>query len=106
MKEIFSVKISNSPKSDKKYVAVFFDKDGKKIKTTHFGQRGASDFTKHGDEARRKRYDDRHRARENWEAPMTAGSLSKYILWNRKTLKASIADYGKRFKIKVISSLE
>ena len=106
MKDIFSVKIFKSPKSEKKYVAVFFDKDGKKIKTTHFGQTGASDFTLHGDEARKERYLDRHRAREDWSAPTTAGALSRFILWNRKTLKASMADYGKRFKIKVISNLE
>jgi len=90
---------STSPK--KKMMAIFYE-NGKKIKTTHFGQRGASDFTKHGDEARRNRYDDRHRARENWQDYKTAGSLSKYILWNKKTLTSSISDYTKRFNLKRI----
>jgi hypothetical protein len=110
MKEIFSVKISKSPNSQKKLVAVFFDKDGKKIKTTHFGFRSKTDpnndFTKHGDEARKERYLDRHRAREDWTAPMTAGALSRWLLWNKKSLSASMSDYGKRFKIKVISNLK
>ncbi len=110
MKEIFSVKISKSPKSDKKLVAVFFDKDGKKIKTTHFGFESKfdpnNDFTRHGDPSRKESYLARHRPREDWDAPMTAGALSRWILWNKKTLSASMADYGKRFKIKVISSLK
>ena len=39
----------------------------------------------------------RHKATENWQKPMSAGSLSRYILWNKPTLKASISDYKKRF---------
>ena len=31
---------------------------------------------------------------------MTAGSLSRYILWNKPTLKGSISDYRKRFNLK------
>ena len=58
-----------------------------------------SDFTKHNDEDRKKRYLNRHRKNENWEKYMTAGSLSRYILWNKKTLKASIEDYIKRFNL-------
>ena len=58
-----------------------------------------SDFTKHRDEERKKRYIDRHKARENWSDPMTAGALSRYILWNKPTLRASIADYKKRFNL-------
>ena len=38
-----SVEISRSSNPEKKLMAIFKDKDGKKIKTTHFGQRGASD---------------------------------------------------------------
>jgi len=93
--------ISASAQDKKKMTAIFY-KDGKKVKTRHFGQKGASDFTKHGDEARKKRYDARHRKRENWNDPMSAGALSKYILWNKPTLEGSIRDYLKRFKLKRI----
>jgi hypothetical protein len=31
---------------------------------------------------------------------MTPGSLSRWTLWNKKTLSASIADYKKRFNLK------
>ena len=93
------VSIKPSTNKNKKYMAIFYDDKGKKKKTTHFGASGMSDFTKHGDEDRKKRYLDRHRPRENWDKYMTAGSLSRYILWNKKTLKASIEDYVKRFNL-------
>jgi hypothetical protein len=92
------IKPSTNPK--KKYMAIFYDDDGKKKKTTHFGAKNMSDFTKHKDEERKQRYLDRHRARENWNDFMSAGSLSRYVLWNKPTLKASIADYKKIFNLK------
>ncbi len=90
------IKKSTQPK--KKYMAVFTD-NGKKVKTTHFGSAGMSDFTKNKDEERKKRYLDRHRKNENWNDYKSAGSLSRYILWNKPTLRASIADYKRRFKL-------
>jgi hypothetical protein len=90
------IKKSTQPK--KKYMAVFTE-NGKKVKTTHFGSAGMSDFTKHKDEERKKRYLDRHRKNENWNDYKSAGSLSRYILWNKPTLRASIADYKRRFKL-------
>jgi hypothetical protein len=108
MSKINSVKFTKASNPQKKYTATFFDKDNKKIKTTHFGFRSKTDkkndFTLHGDPERKERYLDRHRARENWNAPMTAGALSRWVLWEKKSLKASMADYGKRFKIKVINN--
>jgi hypothetical protein len=91
--------IKPSTQKDKKLMAIFYDGE-KKVKTTHFGAKGMSDFTIHKDKERKERYLDRHRKRENWNSFMTAGSLSRWILWNKPTLKASIADYKKRFKLK------
>jgi hypothetical protein len=56
-----------------------------------------SDFTKHKDEERKQRYLDRHKANENWNKPDTAGALSRWILWNKPTLRESIQDYKERF---------
>ena len=95
------VKISKSKNPKKKYMAVFFD-DGKKIKTTHFGAAGASDFTLHGDLERKKLYLTRHKKRENWSDYKSAGSLSRYILWNLPTLEASKRDYVRRFGLKLM----
>jgi hypothetical protein len=90
------VTIKKSTNEKKKYMAIFYE-DGKKKKTTHFGAAGMSDFTKHKDEARKQRYMNRHKTNENWQNPMSAGSLSRYILWNKPTLRASIMDYKQRF---------
>lgn len=92
------IKIVKSKKAAKKYDA-HFKLDNGKEKVVSFGQSGASDFTIHGDPERKERYIRRHRARENWSAPLTAGALSRWVLWNRKTLKASIADFKRKFKL-------
>ena len=94
-KEIMFHSIKKSTNPDKKYMATFTVNGRKKI--VHFGQKGASDYTKHKDDERKNRYINRHKKRENWKSPITAGSLSRWILWNKKTLKASIDDYKNKF---------
>jgi hypothetical protein len=94
------VTITPSLRKDKKMMAIFYDDKNKKVKTVHFGNRGSSDFTINKDDERKKRYLDRHKKREDWNSYMTAGSLARYVLWNLPSLKASIADYKKRFKLK------
>ena len=89
------VLIKKSTKKDKKLMAVFTGQNFKK--TVHFGASGYSDYTIHGDPERKQRYLNRHSKNENWNDPTTAGSLSRYILWNKPTLKASITDYKSRF---------
>ena len=79
--------IKKSTNPEKKYMAIFYDDSKKKVKTTHFGAAGMSDYTKHKDPERKKRYLARHKARENWNNYMSAGSLSRYILWGEPTLE-------------------
>jgi hypothetical protein len=93
------VKIVKSPKPEKKYRAHFSDGTH-----TDFGAKGMQNYggvgkERHLDKERKKRYLSRHRSRENWNSPKTPGSLSRWILWNKDTLKKSIADYKKRFKL-------
>ena len=89
-----NIEISKSNKKDKKLKAVI---DGKK--TIHFGQAGASDFTKHKDPDRKDNYISRHKKNENWGTTGvdTAGFYSKHVLWNKPTLEASVNDLNKRF---------
>jgi len=94
------VKLSKSNIDGKKYTAIFYDDDRKKVKTTHFGSAGMSDYTKHKDDERKQRYLDRHRVNENWNNYMTPGSLSRFILWNKPTINASYNDYLKKFNLK------
>jgi hypothetical protein len=88
------IKIVKSPNKKKKYRAYFSNG-----KHTDFGATGYSDFTKHKDPERKKRYMDRHRKRENWKSPTTAGALSLYILWNKPSFRGSVSDYKRRFKL-------
>tara|TARA_B100001939_G_C16761824_1_gene538649 strand:- start:222 stop:521 length:300 start_codon:yes stop_codon:yes gene_type:complete len=97
------VTIKPSTIKGKKYTAIFYDNDKKKVKTTHFGSAGMSDYTIHKDKERRQRYLDRHRKNENWDNYMSAGSLSRYILWNLPTFNSSYSAYRKRFNLKKLS---
>ena len=97
-----TIVMKRSNKSDKKYMVIITDSKGKK-KTTHFGAKGYSDYTKHKDSDRKDRYISRHKAKENWNKSgiNTAGFWSRWILWNKPGLKTSIKDTEKRFKIKI-----
>ena len=97
--------VKPSDRTDKKYTATFCmcegetkccDKDRKKV---HFGQKGSSTYIDHHDEKKKDAYIARHKVNENFNNPMTAGSLSRFILWNKTTLSASIADFKRKFKL-------
>ena len=90
---MLEIVITKSKTKDKKYDAII---DGKK--TIHFGAKGYSDFTIHKDEERKDRYINRHKKTENWNDLKTAGFYAKNILWNKKSVKASVEDTNKRFK--------
>ena len=92
------IKKSTNPK--KKYMAIFYDKNKKKVKTTHFGAAGMSDYTKHKDKTRKQRYIKRHKKRENWKDYKSAGALSRYILWGEPSFRESVKKYKKRFNLK------
>lgn len=94
------VEIKPATQKNKKLQAIFYNSNKKKIETIAFGAKGMSDFTLHKDQKRKERYLDRHRAREDWTKPNNAGSLSRWILWNKPTLSASINDYLKRFNLR------
>jgi hypothetical protein len=90
--------VRRSHKKEKKWDAVF-EKNGRE-KVVPFGQKGYSDYTKHKDKTRKQRYLKRHAGMgENWTQPDTPGALSKWILWNKPTFKASLADFKKRFNL-------
>ncbi len=86
-------------------MAIFYNKgeDGKlkKKKTTHFGAKGYDDYTKTKDKEQRARYIKRHtNKRENHNNFMSAGSLSRYILWGESTsIQANIRSFKRRFNL-------
>jgi hypothetical protein len=83
-----------------KYVATLENKDTGREKNIKFGAFGMSDYTKHKDDDRKMRYEKRHKGMgEDWTDPSTKGFWSKNILWNKKTIKASLEDTKKKFKL-------
>jgi 2,3-bisphosphoglycerate-independent phosphoglycerate mutase len=93
-----SVVFKKSTRDGKKRMAIFTRSSGR-TKTIHFGADGMSDYTKHKDPERKKRYIARHKKNENWNNPMTAGALSRWILWNKTSMRESINDFKKKFKL-------
>ena len=101
--KLLSIKPSDKP--TKKYVATFCmckgetkccDTDRKKV---HFGSSVSKTFLDHGDEKKRLAYVARHQKNERFNDPLTAGSLARWINWNKTTLSASIADFKRRFNL-------
>lgn len=94
------ITLSESDRKDKKFKVVIID-DTKK--TIHFGQRNASDYTIHKDKERKKLYIDRHRKREDWtkKGIKSAGFWSRWLLWNKESLKGSLKDIEKRYKVRI-----
>jgi len=91
------LKIVKSHLSNKKYNAVFTYENGK-TKTIPFGAAGYSDYTIHHDKERRKRYIARHKMTEHFNDPMTAGSLSRWILWGNSTsIRENINAFKKKY---------
>ena len=61
-----------------------------------------SDYTQHKDELRKDNYIKRHQVNEDWTNLKKAGTWSRYILWNEKTINKSIKDMESRFHIKIM----
>ena len=94
------VKLVKSPNPEKKLRVTLQGPDGKEYHVD-FGAKGYSDFTKHHDEARKQLYLNRHSAREDWtkNGVLTPGFWSRWILWHRPTVAASLADVRRRFSL-------
>ena len=95
------VSFTKSPNKNKKYMATFIQPNGH-VKHVNFGASGYQNYggvgkSRHLSESRKKAYIKRHSARENFNDPLTPGSLSRWCLWNKKTFSESVKDYKKRF---------
>ena len=103
----YTVYLQKSTNPNKKYMVTLVQPD-KKNKTIHFGASGYSDYTKHKDPDRMKKYDSRHKSREKWgkSGIKTAGFWSKWILWSKPSLKQAIDYTSTKFNIKIIFDLE
>ena len=82
--------------NDNKHKYYIITKNEKKI---YFGAAGYSDFTQHKNEERKNRYILRHEKNENWTKSGidSAGFWSRWLLWNKPSIKSSYQDIKKRF---------
>jgi hypothetical protein len=105
------LKIINSLKSTKKYDAYFLLPSGKE-KVVRFGAAGYRDYILINDktskfylpkkadrESVKTAYRRRHEKDLLTKDPMRPGFLSYFLLWNKPTLDASIADFKRKFKL-------
>ena len=104
------IRIVKSSNSAKKWTAIFMVDD--KEKKVDFGASGYRDYTLINNKDSKfylpkildrnvvkASYIRRHEKNENWDNFLTAGALSRFILWNKKSLNASIRDFKRRFKV-------
>jgi hypothetical protein len=89
--------LKKSKAKGKKYTAIFLMPNGK-TKTVNFGAKGYTDYTLSHDDERRKRYIERHK-NEDWTDPTKAGTLSRYILWEEKSIVKALKNFKKKFKV-------
>jgi hypothetical protein len=69
-------------------------------KIIHFGQAGGQTYIDHGDKAKREAYLARHKKRENWNDPFSAGALSRWLLWGDSTnMETNHQAFMKKFPI-------
>jgi glutaredoxin len=85
---------------NKKYKVTIIYPSGRR-KTVQFGAKGYSDYTIHKDKDRMRRYEIRHRSRENWEKTgiETAGFWAKHLLWSSPSLREAIKRTSTKFNI-------
>jgi hypothetical protein len=94
--------LSVSPSSDpEKKLDVKLETDSGREKLIRVGARGMDDFTKTHDQEQKERYIRRHAAREDWRLSgvLSSGFWAKHLLWNKPSLRASIADTRNRFNL-------
>jgi len=93
--------IEKGTAKNKKLKAIFYDDQGKKIKTSQFGDSRYEDYTLAKDKAQRKKYLERHKKDLSKGNYMSPGHLSYYILWGASTNRnTNISNYKKRFNLK------
>ena len=105
------ISIIPSTRKGKKYKATF-ELDKERSITTHFGASGYRDYTLMSDPKSkfyikdvkerlkvRDAYIKRHQKREDFNKPLTAGALSKGILWTEPNINTAIKNFKRKFSL-------
>jgi len=93
-----TVQITRTPNHAKAFKAVFTTNG--KTKITRFGTDSNYVLNPNKTAADRAAYLARHKVNENWNDFMSAGALSRWILWGEsRSLNKNISSFKKRFKL-------
>lgn len=84
--------IKPSTRYNKRFMATFSNG-----KTVHFGLKGGETYIDHQDKQKRENYLKRHIKNEDWNNPYSPGALSRWLLWNYKTLNENHNYFMKKF---------
>ena len=90
----------------KKLVALFYTDEGEYVRQVPFGSRGSSVYYDHKNDKTMRNYLARHGGskKQNWDDPYTPGSLSRWVLWSKKSsLGAGKKAYAKKFGFKLMT---
>jgi hypothetical protein len=94
--ELLSVTTSNA--KNKRLRAKF--KVGSKTQSVSFGLKNGKTYVDGRTWAEREAYLARHRPREDFNDPLTAGSLSAHILWGKHdTITKNVKAFKSKFKL-------
>ena len=66
----------------------------------HFGDSRYSDYLSHNDDERKRQYLVRHQ-HEDWTNPRTAAFWSRFVSWNKPTMRESLREIKRLFNIDV-----
>jgi hypothetical protein len=97
-----------SDKPTKKFYIQFINPDTGREKKVYFGAikpngEPYDDYTITKNDEQKARYLKRHRGMgEDYTNIYTPGALSKFLLWNKPTISASIKDANERFGVKIV----
>lgn len=77
------IEVVKSERNNKRFKAIFINKDGEIISSKHFGSPSGKTYIDHGDKSIRSAYLSRHSKTpgEDWNKLLSPGALSRWILW-------------------------
>ena len=92
--------VVRTPNGAKEFKAVFVLDGGKKTKTVSFGTSSNYVTNPQKTKQHRENYIKRHRVNESFSSPMTAGSLSRHLLWGEsRSLRTNVAAFKRKFNL-------
>ena len=89
-------KLSKSKIKGKKYTVEI---GGRRV---DFGAAGYQDYTQHHDPERRRAYLMRHKKKEDWRDPLTAGFWSRWLLWDKPSILDAKRNITRMFGIRFV----